>query len=209
MSDGTNSDRTMILAIETARLPKRYTTDGYHLFMAQQEMLDLDLSGLWIGPRTSLESNEAFRQLIPYIVLRVDGNVVSYVRTSEGSEGRLHGRRSIGFGGHVELNDIVARNGTLDVTATLENAASREVKEEIGPVLPIERKWRGVLVSNHSPVSRVHIGIVAYWRVAGVGSTHDEGSIGDVQITPAKEIAPMALEDWSARVLSDLQSGIA
>ncbi len=154
----------------------------------------------------SMANNETFRQIIPYVVLQVDGKIISYLRTPAGTDQRLHGRRSIGFGGHVELCDLVVKNGTIDLIATLENAALREVHEEIGALHVVHRSWRGILVDNRTSVGRVHIGIASYWQLDRAPRISHEATIGDVQLNPANAISSMALEHWSALVLSDLRS---
>ena len=70
---------------------------------------------LWFGPRALLERNSSFRQIIPYIVLVDDGQVVAYERAERGSEARLHGMLSIGMGGHVGLEDAVISGGELNI----------------------------------------------------------------------------------------------
>src|ERR1700739_5172085 len=67
----------------------------------------LDAAGalLW-WPRDELETDEEYKQLIPYVVLghRAANSplqLFAYRRTTQGGEARLHGRRSIGFCGPV------------------------------------------------------------------------------------------------------------
>jgi predicted NUDIX family phosphoesterase len=205
MSDASGKNRAMVLAVEAAQIPSRLLTRGFHVFSAGHESLELDLSELWVGPRSALETNEAFRQLIPYVVLHVGGKIVSYARTSAGSENRLHGKRSIGFGGHVELDDLVVKSGNIDLRGTLERATSREIYEEMGALEVVQRRWRGVLVDNRDAVDRVHMGIVAYWQLAEIPKIGNEAAIGDVQLAPPGDIPSKALEAWSVLVLSDLK----
>jgi len=53
-----------------------------------------------------LESDETYKQLITYPVLRHQDKFLFARRTSKGGESRLHGMGLIGFGGHVRAEDI-------------------------------------------------------------------------------------------------------
>jgi len=76
-------------------------------------------------PRAAVEEDEAWLQLIPYVVLRDErGAVWAYAR--RGGDGRLLGRRSVGVGGHIEESD---RRPTLLDTARA--CARRELAEEL------------------------------------------------------------------------------
>ena len=75
-------------------------------------------------PRSRVESDEHYKQIIPYVVLRCNNRFFTYCR--EGSEDRLSGKYSIGIGGHLNLRDY---QGVLaDVPM---NGAKREFWEEV------------------------------------------------------------------------------
>ena len=61
----------------------------------------LDPAKLSYLPRSQAEQDAAFKQLIPYIVLRWRDQVFHYRRGAGGTETRLQARRSIGIGGHI------------------------------------------------------------------------------------------------------------
>ena len=54
------------------------------------------------------EESPAFKQLIPYIVLRDGERVFFMQRTDAGGDPRLHGKASIGVGGHLNPVDVGA-----------------------------------------------------------------------------------------------------
>lgn len=108
-------------------------------------------------PRSVCETDEAWRQVIPYIVgVSADEGIFTYVRDSKGTEGRLHHRRSLGIGGHVAQEDA-PNGGRKGFMAALR----REIKEEV-----IYEKtnslimWLGIVNDVSDPVGRVHLGIV-------------------------------------------------
>ncbi|GAG48826.1 unnamed protein product, partial [marine sediment metagenome] len=52
-------------------------------------------------PRSQVEKNPAYKQLIPYVLMSYEGKYLSYVRGKRAGEARLVGNRSIGIGGHI------------------------------------------------------------------------------------------------------------
>lgn len=101
------------------------------------ELLEDIQSHLIIGERHSLELNSDYRQILPYVIVREnDGSgvtkYVTYRRTSKVGEQRLAGNVSIGFGGHIDLSDIVYDNkSVISLSATIQSAAMREYAEEL------------------------------------------------------------------------------
>lgn len=84
------------------------------------------------------------RHLIPYIVVTHKGKIALYARTPKGTESQLHGKYSIGFGGHIDLVDVAYFGDTssyggveykansIDLASTVEEALFRELEEELG-----------------------------------------------------------------------------
>lgn len=197
----------LILATETCRLPEPLGLTGFSE-MAHGEAIDaVQRAGLWLGPRVVLEETEGFRQIIPYVVLKVGDKIVHYTRTPSGGESRLHGRVSVGLGGHIDLSDIIRQGEGIDLKATLDAAAMREVEEELGKLECLGRQWAGVLVDNGSPVSRVHLGLVALWELAVAPASAAEDAIGDVGLSTVDELLANSdrLEAWSLILLEALQ----
>ena len=52
-------------------------------------------------PRAAMERDPSFKQIIPYLVLRDGPRYFLMQRTNAGGDVRLHGRYSIGVGGHL------------------------------------------------------------------------------------------------------------
>ena len=78
-------------------------------------------------PRSQVEEDPAFKQIIPYVVFRSGDGVFCYTRGKSQGEARLHRLRSLGVGGHVSEDD--AQGGrTLDA---YEAALRRELDEEV------------------------------------------------------------------------------
>src|SRR5688572_7991316 len=61
-------------------------------------------------PRSEMEADPSFKQLIPYVIFRhrdASGAVslFQYTRGKGQGESRLHAKRSIGIGGHISTDD--------------------------------------------------------------------------------------------------------
>jgi predicted NUDIX family phosphoesterase len=168
-------------------------------------------AGVWIGPRSVLEENEEFRQIIPYIVLQYGSRFVRYTRTAAGGEARLHGKTSIGLGGHIDLCDVKTRGQEIDLLATLTAAADRELEEELGGVECEAREWIGMLVDNESAVGRVHLGIIGLWRLRALPAGLTEDAIGALACCTLDALRADhdRLEGWSAMLLPALEARFA
>lgn len=89
-----------------------------------------------IAQREWLETNKDFRQLLPYVTIgriNADGDVeyLLYRRVKGSGEGRLLGGYSIGFGGHIDLEDVkLGLSNTVNVVDTVIESITRELNEE-------------------------------------------------------------------------------
>ena len=102
--------------------------------------------------RPVAEANPAFKQLIPYALVRSGELVFLMERTDGGGDPRLHGKASIGVGGH--LNPV---DGVVDPLAA---GLRREWGEEL--IADWEPRFRliGLLNDDSNPVGSVHLGVV-------------------------------------------------
>lgn len=107
-------------------------------------------------------------QIIPYYLFRYRGEFLSYERPVTGGDDRLHGKISIGIGGHIDLVDVkVAQDGSIDLEATLEAGGKREGVEELGIEID-ETKVRlvGTIYAKDTEVDRVHLGVVGIYDLS-------------------------------------------
>jgi len=148
--------------------------------------------------RDELENDPTCRQVIPYVIVEEDwylglGNPVLCHRRA-GTEKRLHGQLSVGFGGHVREPETVSEG------------LVRELKEELGLTIDFEylTPLGGILLSENL-VDRVHVGVVFLYSV----SYEDEDlwviDGGEIQDTtwepPALLITNNSLETWGIEAL--------
>lgn len=106
-----------------------------------------------------------FPQILPYIaVTDGEGKYLSYSRN--GTETRLHGSRSIGIGGHIDVVDMYDPDYELlnNIKETIIQATIRELEEEInllcdGDWLVSKTNLGKLIVDTTNPVGEVHVGL--------------------------------------------------
>ena len=115
---------------------------------------------LEIVAREEAESNNNYKQLIAYILLRdQDGRILSYKRGAySNTDSLLKGVLCIGFGGHVREEDQASLLGFSD--AGIVSAAYRELAEELKGVSPTNLQLIGIINDDSSPTGVRHLGIV-------------------------------------------------
>ena len=203
------SDLRLILAAKTNGLPEDLQHESKFLPMTHEDALAaLENAGLWYGPRAFLEECELYRQIIPYIVLHRGGKIVRYTRTPKGGEARLHGRYSIGLGGHIDLADVAVDGDKISLKDTLQKAADRELQEELGSATTNPIEWLGLMVEHDSAVGRVHIGVIGIGHLREDDSAEIEDSIGDLASVTLEQLQTdfERLEGWSQKLLPWLQA---
>lgn len=101
----------------------------------------------------------AFPQILGYVVIRSEGQVLTYSRKT-GAETRLHGSRSLGFGGHADIDDVKLANGFIAAPQTLSLSIKRELEEELDYTLNQSIKYDKLILDNQNAVGRVHVGLL-------------------------------------------------
>ncbi|HEV3238599.1 MAG TPA: phosphoesterase [Gemmataceae bacterium] len=114
----------------------------------------LDRSHLSYRPRSEVEDDPGFKQIIPYVVLRFGNQVFHYTRGKAGTETRLQALRSLGVGGHISETDTDLFEEPYRV------GMLREVSEELELETDYEERCIGLINDDSTPVGQVHLGIV-------------------------------------------------
>jgi predicted NUDIX family phosphoesterase len=102
--------------------------------------------------RPLAEEDPTHKQLIPYVVVRDGERVFLMHRTDAGGDPRLHGKASIGVGGHLNPVD--------DGEDALMAGLRREWAEELDADWEPEFRLIGLLNDDSNPVGAVHLGVV-------------------------------------------------
>ncbi len=155
------------------------------------------------GPE--LESDETVRQIIPYIVLThlpADGrlHVYAYRRTPAAGESRLHGKRSIGLGGHVNSVDGLAPLDAYQAGLLRELAEEVEISPANGTTFTT---FVGVIRDDSNPVGRVHLGFVEHVNLTDPVVQSKEADHADDGLHPLVDLLNDidSFEPWSQLLL--------
>lgn len=81
-------------------------------------------------PRYDAEYNDAMQQIIPYTIILNKNESKMYVSYRIDGDPRLNNVYSLGFGGHINIEDMYSLNNDNYYSLT-ESAANREIQEEI------------------------------------------------------------------------------
>ena len=114
--------------------------------------------------RGDMEEDPSYKQLIGYVLLKDENTneVLVYKRLVGGGEARLHGKASVGIGGH--MNEVEGKT----IFEMLKINAARELNEEVG-VSEEEAlnnlHFIGLINDDKTEVGQVHIGVVYECKV--------------------------------------------
>ena len=114
--------------------------------------------------RGDMEENPNYKQLISYVLLKdiTTGEVLVYKRLVGGGEARLHGKASVGIGGH--MNEVEGKT----IFEMLKINAARELNEEVGVSEEDALNnlhFIGLINDDKTEVGQVHIGVVYECKV--------------------------------------------
>jgi len=155
-------------------------------------------------PRSAMEQDPSFKQLIPYVIFRhrdADGHVqlFQYTRGKGQGESRLHAKRSIGVGGHISADDALQ-------TSAYDEGMRRELEEEIIINTAYRGRMVGLINDDESEVGRVHLGVVHLLDVEQPAVEPRESEIIDAGFRPVAELLAdlSRFETWSQICLKAL-----
>lgn len=183
---------------------------------------------LVIARRQELESNEEYLQILPYaVVTRLSGNIydsadkmnlLTYHRPVSGGESRLHGNTSIGFGGHIDLNDIVTdENSVINLHDTVLISMHREICEELGvstsDIHNTTLSYRLITHYSGEPVHKVHLGIVFIVVLTNNCEIYPEvieidyaGEFTAADLIEMEKSGEIQMEAWSRLIAEEISS---
>lgn len=112
--------------------------------------------------RGDAEENTNFKQPIPYAVIRRGNELFVYERLKGGGETKLHGKLSLGAGGHMNYD-----SGMRDFTKVVKVNLERELEEELNifsaygdSVISLNPKTIGFINDDTNEVGKVHIALL-------------------------------------------------
>jgi predicted NUDIX family phosphoesterase len=164
----------------------------------------LDKRNISFRPRSQMEDDPSFKQIIPYCVLRHGDMVFRYTRGKKMGEKRLHALESIGVGGHISASDDRPLIGGTD--ATYDEAMHRELDEEVIVDSPYRERCVGLINDDSTPVGRVHLGVVHLFDLDAPQVRRRETSLTQAGFVRIAELHsnPERLETWSQICMESL-----
>jgi predicted NUDIX family phosphoesterase len=146
--------------------------------------------------RAEMELDRAWKQVIPYLVLRDGPRYFLMHRTRAGTDARLHDRWSIGVGGHLNPGDVDPAGGLR-----------REWHEEVAADFVPEFTLIGLLNDDTTDVGSVHVGAVYVADAAGREVAIRETDKLAGAFADRAEVAAVVdrMETWSALVFAHLE----
>ena len=153
-------------------------------------------------PRSTVETDPNFLQIIPYLVLEAGDQIFHYRRGQGGTETRLTARRSLGVGGHISRED--AGDGSDPYRTGL----LRELTEEVVISAPYTEQVWGLIYDPRTPVGTVHLGIVHRLHMNGPFAKPREEGLADAGFSPRADLFHRLeeFESWSQLVLESMMA---
>lgn len=151
---------------------------------------------------------QRFAQILPYIVVKnpETNEILTYSRN--GAETRLHGSRSIGIGGHIDIDDIKFNEEGFDPLKTIELSMLREIKEEAGiseldveALGGIQKIIDRVIIDFSNEVGSVHLGFLGVIETADINPEEELFDHRWVSIDELKQTID-EYESWSRMIIN-------
>jgi len=152
--------------------------------------------------RSDAEQDRRYKQLIPYVLIIFDDQVLRYRRGRGGEETRLHGLYSVGIGGHISDED----HGLFSDGAGYQDGMRREIREEVA-VDEGNEVSVAVINDDSTEVGYVHFGVVHLMHVASERIAGRRSGIVAPEFIPMAEAVKDAssYESWSRFCLEHLE----
>jgi predicted NUDIX family phosphoesterase len=153
------------------------------------------------------EKDSSLKQIIPYTLLVHGDEIFLLRRLGKGGEARLHGKLSLGVGGHINPVDLQGAD-------VLDAGCRRELEEEVTIRAPYSLATVGVINDDSSDVGSVHFGLV---NVARCETT--EVAVRETEVLEGSFVSRAALremagaqrerfETWSALIVDRLDEAL-
>ncbi len=186
-----------VLVVKTASLGDIVSRNGL-ITGREDEVLSLIRSEGFFLPRPAAEEKPEYRQIIPYVAVVRGDKVFVTRRLNKGGESRLHGKLSLGVGGHI--NEIDRENGDW-----LMNCLRREIEEEVAMDDFGTLTLRGLINDSGNDVGSVHLGFFFTLTTSGsVAVRETEKLAGGFEPIASLGAELDRMETWSQIITPEL-----
>ncbi|HVC22688.1 MAG TPA: hypothetical protein VNH82_04590 [Candidatus Dormibacteraeota bacterium] len=153
-------------------------------------------------PRSSVEGEPEWQQVIPHLVVRDGPRILTMRRLRAGSEPRLRGQVTIGVGGHINAGDG-------DRRAAWRTGCLREWGEEVVCDQELSGHAVGLLKDDAGAVGQVHLGVLILVDAASAAVEVRERDKLEGRLLPVDELGVyyLEMETWSQFVYDALLQG--
>jgi len=200
-----------VFVVERARLfdlsfPHGFVPAAADRKAAADRIVRIRQHGFFVERRAA-EQNSGWKQIIPYVVVRRGDSLLLLERKKKQGEARLHGKLSIGVGGHINPVD---REGDV-----LLQGLRRELEEELDVRGPLTIRAAGFLNDDATDVGAVHYGLVAVADARDAEVTIREADLMDGRFVPRAELLELhrrerdRFETWSSLLIDQLDAVLA
>lgn len=149
-------------------------------------------------PRSVMETDPAYKQIIPYLVYTYEGKYFLMQRKSDASEARLRNKLTLGIGGHIRQEDMSENS--------LFAWALREFHEEVHYAGNVTVKPLGIVNDDSIEVGKMHIGFVFLLQGDSADITVKSELKNGVMVSLDECIAQKeCMETWSQFIVNFLQ----
>ena len=184
-----------VLVVPSAELDRLGRFQGF------SPEVDRYLNGLLVPeliqflPRSKVEEDPSWKQIIPYVVFRCRDSAFCYTRGKTQGEARLHRLRSLGVGGHVSEEDAEGRKSL----EAYESAMRREINEEVEIKSPGRVDRVGLINDDSTPVGQVHLGVVHVFDLEHPHVVPREEGLADAEFLALSKVWDLRneFETWS------------
>lgn len=195
-----------VLVIPAQRLELLGSFSGFAPFNQNSFQAILEPEHMQFRPRSQVEEDPTFKQLIPYCILQhgsgANRKIFQYTRGSGQGEKRLHAKRSIGIGGHISREDATGDD-------LYRSGMQRELTEEMIIDGGYSEQLLGFIYDDTTPVGQVHLGVVHLLTLDNDAARARESEMIDSGFVLLSDLLEQRanFETWSQLSLDQLMAG--
>lgn len=154
-------------------------------------------------PRSKAETDETYRQVIPYVVFENHDNgqtkIFVYERGHGVGEKRLRSKYSFGFGGHIREGESLLQGITRELYEEIEGIQQIDTENNIEIPFYDSFSAQDLICLYDTPVDRVHVGIPFFFEAPRKIKTKESELLESGWQSPEKigESLNNLFENWS------------
>ncbi|MGE4353494.1 MAG: hypothetical protein AB7D36_05370 [Oscillospiraceae bacterium] len=190
-----------VFAVPTALLRPYLIRRGL-IIENTEKIRDIIMKNHTFLPRPEAEKDPGYRQIIPYVAITEGERVFSTRRLVASGEARLHGRISLGIGGHINPDS----DG--DGSDVLMRGLAREINEEvfIENLDMSKLRFLGFINDDSNDVGSVHLGLFCTLEASGKVSVRETDKLRGAWLSRTR-LSDLAdnMETWSSLIIEALK----